>query len=117
MDVAFSANQEIVVLIYGSLKKTAATGAKSVEMLRDGNFNDNLQPCGKSSNVCGVLRMRRAAGLIPSVTALACRDTAALPGYAPPPSGPFTHECAAGIIRAEERFKSSALRFCATIQS
>lgn len=53
MDVAFSANQEIVVLIYRSLKKTAATGAKSVEMLRDGNFNDDLQPCGKSSNGCG----------------------------------------------------------------
>lgn len=117
MDVAFSANQEIVVLIYRSLKKAAATGAKSVEMLRDGDFNDNLQPGGKSSNGSGVLQTRRAAGLIPSVTALACGDTAAPPGYTPPPSGPFTHECAAGIIGADERFKSSALRFSAPIQS
>lgn len=117
MDVAFSANQEVVVLIYRSLKKTAATGAKSVEMLRDGNFNDNLQPCGKSSNGSGVLQMKRAAGLIPSVTALACRDTAALPGYTPPLSGPFTHEYTAGIIGADERFKSSARRFSAPIQS
>lgn len=107
----------MVVLIYRSLKNTAATGAKSVETLRGGNFNDNLQPCGKSSKGSGVLQMKRAAGLIPSVTALACRDTAALPGYTPPPPRPFTHGYAAGIIGADERFESSALRFSAPIQS
>lgn len=95
MDVAFYANREIVVLIYQippptkKKEKGIAAGAKCVEMLRDGNFNDNLQPCGKSSNSSGVLQMKRGAGLIPSVTALACRDTAALPGCTPPLPGPF----------------------------
>lgn len=73
-----------------------------MEVLRDGVVNDNLQPGGKSSNDSGVLQMKRAPGLIPSVPALACTDTVALPGYAPPPSAPFTREYTVGIIGADE---------------
>lgn len=49
MDVAFHANQEIVVLIYQSPPKKNKKHeiAAGVEMLRGGNFNDNLQPRGK----------------------------------------------------------------------
>lgn len=50
--------------------------------------------------------------LIPSVTALACADTAAVPGYTPPPPPPpprpFAHEYAGGISRGSKTLLSDS---------
>lgn len=46
--------------------------------------------------------------LIPSVTALACADTAAVPGYTPPPPRPFAHEYAGGISRGSKTLLSDS---------
>lgn len=85
--------------------KAASTGGKPAETLGDGG----LQLRGTSSNISRVLQMKRTC-LIPSVTALACADTAALPGYTPlPPPRPFTHEYARGISRGSKTLLSDSL--------